>query len=487
MVPKADKRHRTARGNRMDQRRKRRRVRPSVQELADTLQRNYLLVLVSVGYLLALFPFNWSLSVASHQTMLQRPFEANAIVDMGEAVGFLIAMTIALTKKHLNPPPPVLVLPFALAALGSCLIAICDMHSSLALALAGDAALGCGYAVMFVLWLDVAAKLPPKKMLVAIAVGYSFNFVSYPIILDVRIGVGAAYAVAAAAASALLLLIVCQSLLPAGKLPRKVDMQISSRQPAYLPPARLIAFSMVIPFAYGFCTSYLGVGVSSLGLKIGFALPAVIILAGLLLFWDSFNLSSVYWVTCPLMIVGLLSSFFLELQPTLSKSLITAALSSVHFVVFMVVRVQSQEQGRSPAFAFALLNLLMMTCTKTSKEVEALFAGTGWDSYLIVLLVTAVALSYGLLVAGSYGKAPFDIRTVLSVEAEHDHVMHLAQDLGLSKRDTSVDALLLEDKTNADIAEQLFIAPSTVRAHISRIYEKFDVHTRQEFVHKTRG
>ena len=76
-----------------------------MQELADTLQRNYLLVLVSVGYLLALFPFNWSLSVASHQTMLQRPFEANAIVDMGEAVGFLIAMTIALTKKHLTPPP----------------------------------------------------------------------------------------------------------------------------------------------------------------------------------------------------------------------------------------------------------------------------------------------------------------------------------------------------------------------------------------------
>ena len=65
--------------------------------------------------------------------------------------------------------------------------------------------------------------------------------------------------------------------------------------------------------------------------------------------------------------------------------------------------------------------------------------------------------------------------------------MHLAQDFGLSKRETSVYALLLEDKTNAEIAEELFIAPSTVRAHISRIYEKFDVHTRQEFVHKTRG
>ena len=32
-----------------------------------------------------------------------------------------------------------------------------------------------------------------------------------------------------------------------------------------------------------------------------------------------------------------------------------------------------------------------------------------------------------------------------------------------------------------EMAEELFLAPSTVRAHTSIIYKKLDVHTRREF------
>ena len=450
--------------------------------LAATLQGNYAVILVALGSMLALFPFNWGLDVTSSQTMLERPFESNAIVDIGEAIGYLAAMAVGLRgRKHLQSTA-LLAMPFALVALGSCLIALCEARPQLALALAGDALMGCGYALTFVMWLDLASKLLPKKMLIVIALGYFFNFVTYPIIVEVGTGVGLAYVLGCVVLSGFLWFVGRATLRPSSPID---DAPV--RSTAYLPPSRLIAFAAIIPFAYGFCTSYLNIWVSSVGLKIGFALPAVMIIVGLLLFYDRFNLSTVYWITCPLMIVGLLSSFFLDLPPMLSKALITAALASVHFVTYMIVRVQSQERGRSPLFAYALTSALMMVATKTAKELEFLFAGKSWEPYVIACLIVAVVLSYGLLVIGQKGNRPFDIRTMLSDETERDYATRLAQDFGLSKRETSVYALVLDDLTIAEIAEELFIAPSTVRAHISLIYEKFDVHTRQELLRKTRS
>ena len=451
-------------------------------DIAAALQRNYVVVLISIGSMLALFPFNWGLSIASGQTMLQRPFEPNAIIDMGEAVGYLAVMLVGLrARKHVQSIP-LLALPFALMALGGCLIALCDARPQLALALSGDLLMGGGYAAAFVMWLDTASKLLPKKMLIVIALGYFFNFVSYPVIVDVSTAVGLAYVWPGAGLSCLLWCAGRATRRPANNL-----VDAPERAAAYLPPVRLIAFVVIIPFAYGYCTSYLDIWVSSVGVKIGFALPAVVIIVGLLLFYKKFNLSTIYWITCPLMIVGLLTSFFLDLDPTVSKALITAALASVHFVAYVIVRVQSQESGRSPLFAYALTSALMMLSTKTAKELEGLFAGTPWEEYLVAGLILAVVLSYGLLVIGQKESRPFDIRTMLSDQTERDYAMRLAQDFGLSKRETSVYALMLDDRTIADIADELFIAPSTVRAHISRIYEKFDVHTRQEFIRKTRG
>ena len=41
---------------------------------------------------------------------------------------------------------------------------------------------------------------------------------------------------------------------------------------------------------------------------------------------------------------------------------------------------------------------------------------------------------------------------------------------------------MAQGKTNQEIASELFIAPGTVRTHVSRIYAKLDVHSREEFI-----
>lgn len=50
----------------------------------------------------------------------------------------------------------------------------------------------------------------------------------------------------------------------------------------------------------------------------------------------------------------------------------------------------------------------------------------------------------------------------------------------LSHRESEVLALVREGLTNAEIANRLFLAESTIKSHISSIFSKFGVHSRKE-------
>lgn len=63
-----------------------------------------------------------------------------------------------------------------------------------------------------------------------------------------------------------------------------------------------------------------------------------------------------------------------------------------------------------------------------------------------------------------------------------DAVIAFAEDKKLSQRETEVTELLLAGRTTSFTAERLFVAESTVRAHVHSIYRKCDVHTRMELM-----
>lgn len=58
----------------------------------------------------------------------------------------------------------------------------------------------------------------------------------------------------------------------------------------------------------------------------------------------------------------------------------------------------------------------------------------------------------------------------------------LAVRYGLSERETEILMLLLEKRSAPYIAEKLFISSNTVKTHIRRIYEKTDVHSREQLI-----
>jgi DNA-binding CsgD family transcriptional regulator len=58
---------------------------------------------------------------------------------------------------------------------------------------------------------------------------------------------------------------------------------------------------------------------------------------------------------------------------------------------------------------------------------------------------------------------------------------------GLTERQAEILALLAEDLTNAEIAARLHLSPKTVDHHISAVFAKLDVHSREEAAERVRG
>lgn len=74
---------------------------------------------------------------------------------------------------------------------------------------------------------------------------------------------------------------------------------------------------------------------------------------------------------------------------------------------------------------------------------------------------------------------------IAKAEGEYRRLLVIYPELGsLSKRELEVFAQLLTDKTQAEIAEALFITHSSVHFHCKNIYRKLDISSRKQLLIK---
>ena len=80
------------------------------------------------------------------------------------------------------------------------------------------------------------------------------------------------------------------------------------------------------------------------------------------------------------------------------------------------------------------------------------------------------------------GKLTF-LDYIALAEAEYKRLLEQYPDLELlSKREMDVFARLLSDKTQAQIAEELFISHSSVHFHCKNIYRKLQISSRKQLL-----
>lgn len=69
----------------------------------------------------------------------------------------------------------------------------------------------------------------------------------------------------------------------------------------------------------------------------------------------------------------------------------------------------------------------------------------------------------------------------LTGEEIYSHFLSVMEAYALSERELEVAWLLYRGYTNRQIGEALYIAETTVKKHVSHIYQKMDVQSRKEF------
>jgi ligand-binding sensor domain-containing protein/DNA-binding CsgD family transcriptional regulator len=99
-----------------------------------------------------------------------------------------------------------------------------------------------------------------------------------------------------------------------------------------------------------------------------------------------------------------------------------------------------------------------------------------WRTWWFTLVAAAFILSAVVMAVKAWKK----VRSVpLTLEENVDEVIGAA---GLTAREQEILRLVLQGSGNKDIANKLFISPSTVRNHISNIYQKLGVNNRLELI-----
>ena len=114
---------------------------------------------------------------------------------------------------------------------------------------------------------------------------------------------------------------------------------------------------------------------------------------------------------------------------------------------------------------------------------------TGSGTVLAVFALFAVLCTATLVFTDRDRQMLVSIADDQAVSEERDASVHkedfydeFAESIGLSKRESEVLSLLLAGRTTSYAAEKLFVAESTVRAHVHNIYRKADVHSRMDLM-----
>jgi DNA-binding CsgD family transcriptional regulator len=120
------------------------------------------------------------------------------------------------------------------------------------------------------------------------------------------------------------------------------------------------------------------------------------------------------------------------------------------------------------------LVLAMLVLAAEWLEFQFFLKRYSGELYLLVggLVFTAVGIFIGAQLT-----RPRRVEVVTANQAALDV-------LGISERECTVLALLVQGASNQEIADQLYISPNTVKTHLKHLYQKLEVKRRGQAVEK---
>ena len=390
------------------------------------------------------------------------------LVSLGEIVGFFgSALYLSLCKpgssgQELNTLSAAMHGLLVLGALGH-VLPLGNIIASM-----GAFIIGANYAGALTLVLKNISALSARHMAIVVASGFFSSFALSPYMTNLG------------AVATVFTVLVASAISCAGTVALGVTVPATEQKP-YVPSWRLVAFVLVIPLVFGFCNAQLTGTFSQFTLKIGYAISSGVILLYAIAFREQFTLLAVHWILLPLAIVGCACALMLDVSGNVAKTLVSANLAGIYILSYMLIRIKSHNSSSDPAATYALVSGLIVTTSQVSRLTYHGLSSAIDASTVAVILILAIVLVYGILILQPDDKLGHSIYVTLRQEDSGKSILAAAQQFGLSQRETTVFALMADQHSAAQIADELCISTAAVRTHMSRIYAKLGVHNRKEF------
>lgn len=373
------------------------------------------------------------------------------------------------------------------AMLAAAAIAITGMWGSIpsALRVVGALTGGAAYAMFLILNAEAFAGVSILRIVLYLSgsrvLASAITYILAPVD-SVRMGV---VLVAAPIVAVALVRISYGSLAPADR-----------QRPAYPRfhyPWKLMVLLATFSFAYGLRQAVLAPGAGQhSSLSTAIAMGTVFLLA--YFFSDRIDIARLCRLPMPVMVCGLLLVPAEGLLGQVASSyLVSIAYTLATFTIGVLMYDMAKRTGVAVAPLVGGMNAMQIFVVfgaYASRGMDAVFDNDALtDAVTAIVVCLALAVSFFLLYSERELSSRWGIKVLeesslgeetSKVDLLQNRCDELVRAYGLTVREDEVLRELARQKDNQAIAQNLMIAPGTLKAHTRHIYEKLGIHTRAE-------
>ncbi|MEG0844996.1 MAG: helix-turn-helix transcriptional regulator [Raoultibacter sp.] len=406
-----------------------------------------------------------------------------------EAAIGIACLTLALFARKVAPLWSNRVIMNTTAVLmvgGSALIVIgCFLLPASPLKYAGLVMAGLGLGSLILMWAEFFGSINPMRVALYYAIAIFFG----EIIKGLFAGMSAPYLALFSLILPLLSLAwvrASMKRLPEIDLPRKTKGGSTS-----LFPWKPILLMAVCTFAFGFGA----VPMQPLlpGNILGTLAVTALVFFGVLSASKWFNFATIYQLAFPLVTIGFLlvvpsvtrqgeiTALCCDAGYTMLSIFITVILSNITYR-FGISAAWISGIERGIRYLVEMLGWALFAFVSANFSLQATSGiHTGITAVIVIVFAAIFFTEKGISAKWGINLQALDTHSEeSSVSKLSLRVSDLSKKHDLSPREEEVLQLIARKQTAAQIEKDLYVAPGTIKAHVSHIYRKLDVHSRDE-------
>jgi DNA-binding CsgD family transcriptional regulator len=348
---------------------------------------------------------------------------------------------------------------------------------------------GAGIALLILMWSEIYSCLNPIR----VALYYSASLFIAALLIYMCRGFLMPWALAFSLALpvvSLLCVLASYQAIPTSDLSAPTTKNFSF-------PWKPVLLMSVYGFAFGLRETGLYTLTFGPHSSLGTVFVALLVFVGVLVQGRRFDFALIYRLGLPLMVGAfLLLPSFGFLNEFASGFCSSASYAAFSILTMLILANMSYRFGISALWLFGIERGVRALFIFFGRQVDIhrdWLNVFGLDSalliaVLVILLVVVGSMvlysekelssRWGVIFSGGQDKATDE--AIIKKQKLASRCNCLAQEHHLSQREEEVLLLLAQKKTIATIERELFIANGTAKAHVRHIYQKLDIHSREE-------